>query len=431
MTELSVSPKFLPLRCLAVLCDFRQTKTKKSDQYQYRKRSITMAYIKLYCKKSKKKPNGLAPIYYVIRIDGKEKLIASGKFIAPDEFDNKAEAPKNNKKLQIVLNREKEKFSKIILDLEEEGRPVTFDYVIERYNLGQKDNFIEFCEKELKNMKGMIKPKTYADYADSIKVLKAYRTDIRINEITFDFLKDFEVWLTRIRKRSKNSRAHDFTMIRKFQNIAVRKGLSKVYAFRQFRIQREQGTKEFNDEKELQALIDLYRKKTLAVKLQRTLANYIFTCHTGVAGDDMRNKDRFQISDNCMYFRRGKTDRPVVIPLPRVALEMWEEIKDRNLKKKIYQVNEDLRDIMKIAEIKKDITYHCGRHTFAVLSLMKGLSIHVISKVLGHTTIKTTEIYAKVVNDLIAREMKLWDTDQKNGEAEASPFLPKGNDQFT
>lgn len=371
-----------------------------------------MAYVKLYCKKSKRRPNGQAPIYYALRIGSKEKLISSGKYVHPDAFDNAAEQAINHKKLQIVLNREKEKIQKIILDLEEEGRPVTFEYIIQRYRLGEKDNFIQFCFTELENLKGSIAKRTYEDYEDCIKLLQIYRPEIRINEVTYDFLKGYEHWLTHIRKRSKNSRAHDFATIRRFQNIAVRKGLSKVYAFREFRIRREETEKEFNTEKELNRLVALWRLcriKQSGGRLRRTLANYLFTCHTGVAGDDMRNKERFQIKENVMRFRRGKTDRPVLVPLPRVATALWEEIKDRNLKKDKWSVNQDLKEIMKIAGIEKEITYHCGRHTFAILSLMKGISLPVISKVLGHTTIKTTEIYAKVVNDLIAKEMKRWD----------------------
>ncbi|NJO92533.1 MAG: tyrosine-type recombinase/integrase [Chloroflexia bacterium] len=55
------------------------------------------------------------------------------------------------------------------------------------------------------------------------------------------------------------------------------------------------------------------------------------------------------------------------------------------------------------------MTYHEARHTFAIVGLMKGMNLAVISKILGHTSIKTTEIYAKIVDDLTRKEMDLWD----------------------
>lgn len=88
---------------------------------------------------------------------------------------------------------------------------------------------------------------------------------------------------------------------------------------------------------------------------------------------------------------------------------MWEEIKDRNLKQKYIRVNKDLADAFREAEIKKTVTYHEARHTFGVIRLLKGMNLAVISKILGHRSIKTNEIYAKIVDDLTRQEMAKWD----------------------
>jgi integrase/recombinase XerD len=62
-----------------------------------------------------------------------------------------------------------------------------------------------------------------------------------------------------------------------------------------------------------------------------------------------------------------------------------------------------------LAHIKaKHITFHCSRHTFAINSLILGIPLEVVSKILGHTELKTTQIYAKVVDNLVNREMKKW-----------------------
>ncbi|NJO92531.1 MAG: hypothetical protein HC831_28870 [Chloroflexia bacterium] len=91
-------------------------------------------------RKAKKKPNGTAPIYLIVRVGSKEKLIFSGKYIEPDLFDNKTETCKH-KKLHLVLHQEKNKLTEIILDLEREGKLVSHEAVSARYSLATMKAF--------------------------------------------------------------------------------------------------------------------------------------------------------------------------------------------------------------------------------------------------------------------------------------------------
>lgn len=367
-----------------------------------------MAYVKLYCKKSRERSDGSAPLYLVLRIGSKEKLISTGKYIHKDQFDNARERTGNNK-LQAFLNAEKAKLDDIILDLEKEGRAVTFANVLNRYKLGSNISFVDFVLQELGQLQ--VKKNTKRDYLDSLEVVKKYEPDVLLKQIDLEWLRRFEQWLTYTTGRGINSRAHDFVMIRRFVNIALEKKLIKEYPFKNFKIRKEKSDIEYLLEPDLQKLIALYDKRELSTRLQRVLGNFIFTCITGIAGDDMRNKDRLQLMGNKLSFKRGKTGAPITIPLSSTALRIYEDIKDANLKKDINRVNNDLREIMQHKDVKinKNITYHCGRHTFAVISLLKGIPLVVIQKVLGHSTITTTEIYAKVVDDLVEREMKKWE----------------------
>lgn len=162
-------------------------------------------------------------------------------------------------------------------------------------------------------------------------------------------------------------------------------------------------------EQEVEKIQELFDANTLSERYQKTLGNFLFTCYTGIAADDMRNKERLSFNGDFVSFYRGKTGTPVKVPLTKKSKSLVPFIKEAKLKQKSQRVHDDLKVIMHEAGIEKQITYHCGRHAFAVISLMKGISLSVVSNVLGHTTTKTTEIYAKVVDQLLNKEMAKWD----------------------
>lgn len=143
--------------------------------------------------------------------------------------------------------------------------------------------------------------------------------------------------------------------------------------------------------------------------MQKSLGNFLFSCMTGVSGREMRDKDCIRFEGDRIIFTRKKTNKQVYIPLHRKAKELWEDVKKDNLKQKHNRVNDDLKEALKAAEINKVVTYHESRHTFGVVGLLKGMSIMVISKILGHASVKTTEIYARVVDVLTKQEMDKWD----------------------
>ena len=70
------------------------------------------------------------------------------------------------------------------------------------------------------------------------------------------------------------------------------------------------------------------------------------------------------------------------------------------------RTNSYLKEIADICGIKKDLTFHMARHTFATMSLSKGVSMESVSKMLGHTNIKTTQIYVRITNKKIEHDME-------------------------
>ena len=332
----------------------------------------------------------------------------------PDLFDNNSGSIKSKasySKLNAYLTKELNKINDIILDIEYRNQKLTFENILNHYKSDDKQvvDFIEFCFTELENLKLGMAYKTYEDYCCSIRNLQEFSSSLSFDDINYEFLVRYEVWLKSVKKRGKNSRYHNFAAIRKFLNLAIKYGHTKNYPFEDFKFSQDRKPFEYLDESELKRLHTLFIGGSLPNKLQNTLTNFLFTCYTGVAGDDMRNKHRLNFNKEFLFFDRGKTGKVVKIPLTKNAKDLLIEIEIRNLKQSKSRTNSDLKEIMKLAGIDKHITYHMGRHTFATISLIKGISLSVISKVLGHTSTKTTEIYAQVVDELMNKEMLKWD----------------------
>lgn len=134
---------------------------------------------------------------------------------------------------------------------------------------------------------------------------------------------------------------------------------------------------------------------------------FLFSCLTGLRWSDISTLTWGQIRENNghweVFFTQQKTDGVEYLPVSDEALKLIGKPKEptervfRNLKYSAY-MNTALQQWVLKAGITKDITFHCGRHTFAVIYLSQGGNIYTLSKLLGHRELRTTEIYAKVID---------------------------------
>jgi len=121
-------------------------------------------------------------------------------------------------------------------------------------------------------------------------------------------------------------------------------------------------------------------------------------------------------TDKKIYFHRGKTNTHISILLSDRAKTLVDFIQAENLKQSKSRVNLDLRVVMAIAGIKNELTFHTARNTFAVMALENDVPMPVVQEVLGHKSIKTTEIYARVPNRWVDAEMRKFNERRKKGK---------------
>lgn len=133
---------------------------------------------------------------------------------------------------------------------------------------------------------------------------------------------------------------------------------------------------------------------------ESTKSAFLFSCFTGLRLSDIRELTWDMISNNSITKKQVKTGEIIVIPLSDNARRFLPECGSGyvfNLKANCI-LGTDIDKWVKSAGIDKHITFHCARHTFATLTLTYGADLYTVSKLLGHTNISTTQIYAKIID---------------------------------
>ncbi len=162
-------------------------------------------------------------------------------------------------------------------------------------------------------------------------------------------------------------------------------------------------------EKELQRIII---QEFDNLSLNRVRDMFLFCCFTGgLSYIDLKHLKHSDITDNIIMMNRSKTNNPCFIPLLPIPLVLIKKYKSKT--EYIFpvptnkQMNDRLKPIGKTCSIRKILTMHMARRTFATLMITKGMPIESIAKILGHSDLKTTQIYAKILDQKILDEIDL------------------------
>jgi len=232
------------------------------------------------------------------------------------------------------------------------------------------------------------------------KHLNNYNKSILFTEINERYLEEFKSYLSN--KLSVNSASSYFNIIKHTIHEAYRRRLIKEdYALRVKCIKQVDTNREYLTIEEVRSLINTECRYEV---LKRA---FLFSCLTGLRWSDVHNLKWKDIRDidgvSHIVFTQKKTKNAEVLPISQNAIELMGDKGDDNDKVFIglrysSYFNTALFTWVTNAGIKKHITFHCARHTNAVMLLNNGVDIYTVSKMLGHKELKTTSIYAKVMN---------------------------------
>ena len=248
----------------------------------------------------------------------------------------------------------------------------------------------------------------------TITVLQEFRPGLDFKDITYSFLKEFEVYL-REKGNGINTVAKHLRQLRTLVNEAINQGYihADAYPFRKFKIKQEKGRHEFLTPDELRKLENL---EVSDRKLRHVLDAFLFCCYVGLRFSDfcqIKQSNFIKVNGKkWLHFKSIKTGIELRLPLHLLfegkalaILDRYDITEFANLGSNS-ETNKVLAVLTGMARIKKHVTYHTARHTCATLLIHQGVPITTVQRLLGHTSVKTTEIYSEILSSTIVRDLK-------------------------
>ena len=250
-------------------------------------------------------------------------------------------------------------------------------------------------------------------------------TNLFLKELDYKFISGFEMFLRNYISKGNNKPIGNNTIVKhmqrinKMMNIAMKLDWLSKNPFINYSLQLEKTNREYLTEAELNSIQE-YQPKIERLRLVKDL--FLFSCYTGLSYIDIINLTHDNIAKgidggNWIITKRQKTGISVKVPLLEPAenlifstTENYRKINANKIFPTIsnQKVNSYLKEIADVCGITKNLTFHMARHTFATtVTLSNGIPIETVSKMLGHTKLTTTQIYAKIIDKKISEDMQI------------------------
>jgi len=384
----------------------------------------------LFLKTSKINSKGKAPIYVRITINGKRSEMSIKQFIEPDRWNSTKQRLTGtsfrvktiNKSIELAIN----KINDIHNDLIQNNKLVTAKAITNKF-LGRDElgkTLLEVFAYHNERMKSYIGKKytksTYVKYNTTFNHLKDFikhefnTDDVLLLELNHGFIASFEHFLTIEKQMGVNTTNKYLSHLKKIVNLAIQNQWLLRNPFTNFKTKNEDVEIERLTEQEIGLITNLELTKQSHIKVRDV---FVFCCFTGLSYIDVKNLKHDDISigingNTWIRKTRQKTGGLSRIKLFKLTLDLL--IKYRNDSPFVFPVssnqnmNRILKKITSISGIEKPLSMHMARHTFATYAMTKNVSIETISQMLGHKSIKSTEIYAKIVDTKISDEMDMF-----------------------
>jgi len=395
------------------------------------KQSIEIRF-SFICRSTHQYKNGESPII-ILRVSyrGERRDIFTGLTCDRDFWipgigrvdENFNAASTINKNLGEIHYKAKEHFDA----LRYSGNDFTIDELVSKIKGVEPPpvTLLEYCELKLKEYEDCIDidlcRTTYYKYNRTTKYLKDFLSErrkvknIAVGSVDEEFLRQFFLYLRKEKKNSNNSSVVLMFCLKGILKIPLKNGTIKTNPFDYFPLSR---TNVHRDYLEIEDIKKLQEVEGLTETEERYRDMFLFVCYTGLAYADikgLRSSNIFTDPDGskCIRDAREKSDVAAIIPLLGVAEKILLKYSPTgNCSDFVWKVpanqtiNRSLKVIAKKAGVTKPIFMHLGRHTFATtVTLSHGVPIESVSKMLGHTTLKHTHIYAKIVATKVKADM--------------------------
>lgn len=391
--------------------------------------------ILFFIRESRVRKDGTASIEVVLTVNGERCAFSTGKRVKSCNWDKAKQQVKGKdeeaQSLNNYLKAIKAKLYQKEAELLDRGFIITTELLRDAYfdkveSLKEKtlfEVFEEHNQEQEKLVGNGVSKATYWISVYTVRLLKEFvqqkykREDLYLRELNLNFIQSFHSFLRIDKGMAQNSSTKHLKLLKKIVNLAVANSYMTTNPFITYKIEREPVEIDFLDEEELRKIINF---DTPLPRLERAKDMFLFGCFTGLSYIDIKTlaPEHFEKDSTGRIWikkRRVKTavlSRIPLLPIAKLILDKYKGGEKLLPIQDPADINKYLKDIAILCDIKKRITFHTSRHTFAsTVTLANNISLEVVSKMLGHTNTRMTNHYAKLIDKCIGEQMdKLMET---------------------
>jgi site-specific recombinase XerD len=349
--------------------------------------------------------DGTCALYLQVFLNKEKKKIPCNISVKSIYFDKIKQRikPKHpyNKDYNLIIEKMLGDLNKIEVNYRLSGTALNLTRLMEEFeNPISRIDFIKFWENEMERQKEILKPDTYRQQMTMLNKTKAFKSPVYFYEINEDYVQDLKTHCKKILKNNDNTISSLLKSFKKYLHIANKKGIITPVSFDDIKNKAFKGNRTFMTPEEIIKLNSYWKSEFVNETHKNILSRFLFSCFTGLRISDIDNlKEENIISDSLAFtsVKTGKFQR----------INMNESAKKYIDSKTIFPagytgeyINRQLKDIAKICGIRKTISYHVSRHTFATNFLICGGRVEHLQKILGHSKITDTMIYVHIVDSI-------------------------------
>ena len=397
--------------------------------------------ILFYINRNKAKKNGKAAVLCRITVDGRSAVIATGEECAPEAWQTKSGETgdrKINLRLQALRERIEASYTTL---LRREGVVSVERLKLRLQGVNETPTMLlETSTEELRTVEACVgrsrSPGTYQNNRRSDSGLRDFvrsrgESDIPIPTLAPDFFDAYRFFLKR-RGYAVSTTNRYLHWLGRLMRRAIARGVIRFNPFEGVRYETEKYRPRFLQKHEVERLL-AFPVRDEATELSRHM--FLFSVFTGLAYADLRTLRRSQIETDGAgrpYIRkaRQKTHEESLIPLHPIAEQLLslylkdDKTEDRRIfpDASYFLLTHRLKAIGKACGLHEPLTFHVGRHSFGTLTLEAGISMESIARMMGHASVTTTELYARITDQKISEDVdRLIARRRKAGEGCAAP----------
>ncbi|WP_317173336.1 tyrosine-type recombinase/integrase [Chryseobacterium caseinilyticum] len=349
-----------------------------------------------------KRKDGRCQIFYDVSINGERDRIPTGLYISPDKWDNTVRRVKkkfDTEDINLSLDNMESKTTEIRTHYRL-SRSAYLDiktFRNEFFNKTPKYDFISFAKHHLET--SPIKETTKRMARSVIAKLEEYKNPIPFSNLSLGFFEDYKGYLYTKGNKSTTI-AGNIKTIKKFINLAKKHNLFINFDVNDLKVGSMKGSKTNLTIREVEILKQYYFSENTHPDHILTLGYFLFACYTSLRISEIQRLKRIDFRGDAVTFHSEKTDKPHTIVLNNTAKLIIERHPSLFVTKITPEyINRTLKNIMKLPtiNIKKNVSMHTGRHTFATNFLRKGGNVRDLQQILNHSSILTTMIYVHII----------------------------------